>query len=310
MKIAIDVQQVTKRYGNKTALDNVSLAIPCGITGLLGPNGSGKSSLIKAVLGLVKIQTGSINVMGYQLPAWVHAVRDLVGYMPEDDCFIAGLTGIESLRFMGQLSGLPARESLRRAHEILDFADIGQERYRAVETYSTGMRQKLKFAQTLVHDPQLLIFDEPTTGLDPDQRSAMLRRIATLATKHGKSILLSTHILPDVREICEWVVILAEGKVKVVDQLSNLVRPVKPGMWLKVLQNAELLTKELASLGFEVEQRDDGAQWIAGVTQADCQAVWRAAAKVDAWISSLEPASNSLEQIFFDIIRETNHAAA
>ncbi len=306
----IELFQVTKRYGRKAALQDLSLNIPPGITGLLGPNGSGKSSLIKALLGLVRVQSGSLSVLGHRLPDDVRIIRDLVGYMPEDDCHISGLTGIESIHFMGQLSGLPKRECLRRAHEILDFSDIGQERYRAVETYSTGMRQKLKFAQTLVHDPQLLIFDEPTTGLDPGQRVAMLQRIETLARKHGKSILLSTHILPDVKDICDWIVILAEGRVKAADRLSNLLRPVTPGMRLRVLENHEQLKLELKAMGWDVQLQDDGMLWVAGVTDEDCQAIWRAADKTNVSILSLEPASNSLEQIFFNIVHETKHAAA
>jgi ABC-2 type transport system ATP-binding protein len=229
--------------------------------------------------------------------------------MPEDDCFIAGLTGIETVHFMAKLSGLPSREGLRRAHEILDFSDIGQERYRAVETYSTGMRQKLKFAQTLVHDPELLIFDEPTTGLDPGQRAAMLRRIGTLARKHGKSILLSTHILHDVKETCDWVVILSEGQLRVMDSLAKLSVPTQPGMWFRVLESPDALIGQLRSDGFEVQEQPDGSLWISGVTRENCQAIWRAASTVNVPISSLEPASNSLEQIFFDSVRESSHAA-
>ncbi len=171
----IELHNVTKRYKERIALNDVNLQIPNGITGLLGPNGSGKSTLIKSLLGLVKVDQGSRSVLGFPLPDRLRDVRDHVGYLPEDDCFFAGLTGIEALHVMAQLSGLPSREALRRSHEIMDYSDIGGERYRNVETYSTGMRQKLKFAQAMVHDPELLILDEPTTGLDPIQRSGMLR---------------------------------------------------------------------------------------------------------------------------------------
>ena len=233
-KTILELANVTKRYGNTTALDDVTLSVGSGITGLLGPNGSGKSTMIKALLGLLKIQHGRASVLGFDLERDIRAIRDHVGYLPEDDCFIAGLTGIESVGFMARLSGLPATEALRRAHESIDYADIGQERYRAVETYSTGMRQKLKFAQAIVHDPQLLILDEPTTGLDPQQRVALLGKIKNLAADHGKSILISTHILHDVQSICDQVVIMATGRIKLVDSLENLRRPSRAGVLVKL----------------------------------------------------------------------------
>ena len=149
---------------------------------MLGPYGSGKSSVIKAILGLVKIDTGSGHVLGFPWPQQTRVIRDKVGYLPEDDCYILGLQGIESVQMMARLSGLKKTDALRRAHEVLDFCDVGQERYRYVETYSTGMRQKLKFAQAIVHDPPMIILDEPTTGLDPAQREEFLDRITMLSS--------------------------------------------------------------------------------------------------------------------------------
>ncbi|MCB0301649.1 MAG: ABC transporter ATP-binding protein, partial [Calditrichaeota bacterium] len=175
------------------------------------PNGSGKSTLIKSLLGLLKIQAGTASVLGHRLPGELRAIRDRVGYLPEDDCFISGLTGIESVRFMARLSGLPEMEGLRRAHEVLDFADIAQERYRNVETYSTGMRQKLKFAQALVHDPQLLILDEPTSGLDPNQILQFRKNIKELGRE--KTILLSTHILQEVDAVADRVLFVHDGRL-------------------------------------------------------------------------------------------------
>ena len=148
--------------------------------------------------------------------------------MPEDDCYLPGLSGVEMLQFAARLSGIPAVEALRRSHEILDFCGVEQERYRDVDTYSTGMRQKLKFAQAIVHDPPLLILDEPTAGLDPEEREAMLARIRLLAARAGKTVLLSTHILPDVQVTCQDVVILACGRVRVAERLDVLNRPRSP----------------------------------------------------------------------------------
>lgn len=276
------------------------MRVESGVTGVLGPNGSGKSTLIKALLGLVRTQAGAGSVLGHAWPADVRVIRDKVGFLPEDDCYIAGLVGIESVAFMARLSGLPGTEGLRRAHEIMDFCDIGEERYRAVETYSTGMRQKLKFAQALVHDPPLLILDEPTTGLDPDQRQSMLSRIKTLAREHGKCVMLSTHILPDVRSVCEHVVMLVRGKVRLADSLDNLSRPVEPTVYVNVYGDSSDLVDLVRREGHEVDVDSDGSLRIGGVSEDQASLVWRWAAATGTSIRRLEPAVNSLDKIFFE----------
>ncbi|MCG8649388.1 MAG: ABC transporter ATP-binding protein [Pirellulales bacterium] len=282
------------------ALDNVSLRLRRGVTGLLGPNGSGKSTFIKSLLGLVRTQQGGGTVLGHPWPAEVRAIRDDVGYLPEDDCYIAGLSGIESITFMAQLSGLPGTEGLRRAHEIADFCDIGEERYREVESYSTGMRQKLKFAQALVHDPPLLILDEPTTGLDPDQRESMLSRIRTLATIHQKSVLLSTHILPDVRQVCDHVVMLVRGQVKLVDTLENLSRPTEPTLHVAVHGPSESFQNCLQNHGYEVSVDEGGGLRIEGIDDESLPLVWKLAAETGTSVRRLQPAQNSLDKVFFE----------
>jgi ABC-2 type transport system ATP-binding protein len=320
----LELENVTKRYGRRVALDSISLSVGRGITGLLGPNGSGKSTLIKSLLGLLKLQHGRATVLGYQLPSQIREIRDRVGYLPEDDCFLAGLTGIESVTFMARLAGLPPVEGLRRAHEVLDYSDIGQERYRNVETYSTGMRQKLKFAQAVVHDPELLILDEPTTGLDPQQRVALLQKIRTLATDHQKSIVISTHILHDVSTVCEHVVIMVGGRIKLVDSVENLSRPVRGGVQVRVepagatqtgstqtgSQTAvEHFANFLSASGWEVEMQEDGSLWVHSLESADSQRLWQAARECGVRIHHLAAARNSLEEVFMDTVREASHAA-
>lgn len=317
----IELAGVTKRYGRHLALDNISVSIGTGVSGLLGPNGSGKSTLIKSLLGLLRIQAGSAQVLGHHIPRDVRIIRDCVGYLPEDDCFIAGLTGIESVRYMAQLSGLNPVEALRRSHEVMDFADIGQERYRNVETYSTGMRQKLKFAQAIVHDPQLLILDEPTSGLDPEQRTSMLRKIKNLASYHGKSILICTHILHDVRTICDQVVIMAKGKIRLVDSLENLSRPTQSGLLVRVSRrldattenpypDARLLKEQLAEREIQAELRSDGHVWASGIGNDSADLVWASAHAAGIVIDGLDSARNSLEEIFFNTVKEAEYASA
>lgn len=307
----IDLRGIVKRYGRNKVLDNVDFAISPGITGLLGPNGSGKSTLIKSLLGLVRVDTGTGSILGQPWPATVKAIRDRIGYLPEEDCFVAGLQGIESVQMMAQLSGIPSREALRRAHEVLDYCDLGQERYRKVETYSTGMRQKLKCAQALVHDPELIILDEPTTGLDPTQREEFLQRLKTLAVKHGKSIMLSTHILHDVRQICDHVVILIGGRIRVSESLENLSRPAKPGMYVTVVGEAPRLVELLHTKGVAATLADDGQSvFVEGVTTDRASELWALCAEANIMVQRLEPSRNSLEQIFLDAIQEVPRAVA
>ncbi len=294
---------VVKNYGRVAALRDVTMAIGHGITGLLGPNGAGKTTLIKVLLGLVRISKGHGSVLGYDLPREARLIRAHVGFMPEDDCYISGLTGVEMVQFAARLSGHPRTESLRRAHEMLDFCGVEQERYREVDTYSTGMRQKVKFAQAIVHDPQLLILDEPTAGLDPEERVAMLQRIQTLARRAGKAVLLSTHILPDVRAICDMVAILAQGEVRVVDTLERLSEPSSPAVHVRTSGDASPLIRRVEAAGGSVTVGEHGTLRVVvgGAEAAAC--VWRWAAEAGVGIRSLVPSRNSLEQIFLDAVR-------
>jgi ABC-2 type transport system ATP-binding protein len=304
----IRLDRLTKDYGRFRALDEVSLSLGEGIIGLLGPNGAGKSTLIKALLGLVKITSGTAEVLGYGLPRKCNEIRARVGYMPEDDCYLAGLTGVESVQLAARLSGLPGIEALRRAHEVLDFCGAVEERYRKVESYSTGMRQKLKFAQAIVHDPALIILDEPTSGLDPEEREAMLRRVQVLAQKARKTILLSTHILPDVQTICDTVVILARGRVRLVDRLDVLDRPSSPSFRVGVFGDAALLAERMSRQGVEVERNGGGLLTVSDPDGSIIHEIWNWARETGVGIQKLYPAKNSLEAIFLDAVREDESA--
>src|SRR5579884_2459540 len=210
----IDLRNLSRWYGNFQALRDVSFQLAPGRIGLLGPNGAGKSTLLKILLGLLPPSSGGGRVLGHALGEDSAALRRAIGYMPEADALIPGLRGAEYVALAGELYGMPRREAQRRAHEVLTYLELEDARYRRVEEYSTGMKQRVKLAQALVHDPPMLLLDEPTSGLDPSGREAMLRLLLTLGRDHGKSILLSTHLLGDVERVCETVVILFAGKVR------------------------------------------------------------------------------------------------
>lgn len=209
----LKVNQLTKNYGSLTALDQLTLDLPKGRIGLLGPNGAGKSTFIKVVLGLLQPSDGSAEVLGHPVGPESIQLRKKVGYMPEHDCLPDDVAGIDFVANMGQLSGMPRDEAMGRAHEVLQYLRMGEERYREIGSYSGGMRQKVKLAQALVHSPELVLADEPTTGLDPIGREEMLQMLKELSTESGMSIIVSTHLLPDVEYLCDRVVIIDDGRL-------------------------------------------------------------------------------------------------
>ena len=308
MTSLIELRNLTKDYGTFRALNSVSLTVEDGITGLLGPNGAGKSTLIKVLLGLVRISSGEGQVLGHNVTTESAAVRAKVGYMPEDDCYMHGLSGIESVQVAARLSCLPATEALRRGHEILDFCGMGQERYRKVETYSTGMRQKLRFAMAIVHDPELLILDEPTSGLDPEEREAMLNRIRILAKKFGKSVILCTHILPDVKVVCDSVTILAAGQVRLSAPLNELLTSPRPSVNVTLSGDGEAMRDALRSCGLQASLQPDGALHVAGAAADVSHQLWQSANDCGAAIQNMISSQSSLEEVFLKAVREKRDA--
>lgn len=218
----IETAALEKRYGSLVALNSVDLRVLPGAIGLLGPNGAGKSTLIKCLLRLHGITGGTARLLGQDVLREGREIRKRVGYTPEQDCHIPGMAGCEYVTYCAQLCGLPFKDARRRAHEMLDYVGMGQERYRKVETYSTGMKQRLKLAQAIVHDPEIVFLDEPTNGLDPKGQSQMLDLIRQLWTEHGISVVVSTHLLNDVEQICDQIILIARGRILVHDTLERL----------------------------------------------------------------------------------------
>ncbi len=207
------ISNLTVRYGKKTAVSDLSVEVPEGCIGLLGPNGAGKTTLIKTLLGFVKPAAGGGNLLGLDVATQGLAIRQKIGLMPEQDCHIPGMNAVTFAAYAGELAGMPAKDAMRRAHETLEYCGLGEARYRNIETYSTGMKQRIKLAQALIHGPKLLFLDEPTNGLDPAGRDEMLRLIRDVSHGKGINVIVSSHLLPDIERTCDQVIVMRSGRI-------------------------------------------------------------------------------------------------
>ncbi len=211
--VLIELSHLSHFYGKFQALKDVCLKVQSGAIGLIGQNGAGKSTLLKILLGLMVPTSGGGTILGRDLVRQRSELRGRIGFMPEAESLIPGMRGVDLVGLAGELSGMPRRQALRRAHEVLSYLELDEVRYRRCDDYSVGMKQRLKLAAALVHDPELLLLDEPTAGLDPQGREAMLRLLHAIASRHGKSLILSTHLLGDIDRVCNQVIIMDRGTV-------------------------------------------------------------------------------------------------
>src|ERR1700687_1877728 len=221
----VSLESVTVAYGANTALCEVTAGFGVGAIGLLGPNGAGKSTMIKALLGFIVPTAGRMRVLGLDVAVSPLEIRARVGYMPESDAHIPGMNAVSFVAYCGELAGLPRTNAMQRAHEVLFYVGLGEARYRNVETYSTGMKQRLKLAQALVHDPDPLFLDQPTNGRDPKGRDEMLELVRDLGHNKGVSLILSSHLLPDVEYTCDHVVVIDEGRIAAAAPIAALKQP-------------------------------------------------------------------------------------
>lgn len=292
----VQVTGLTHDYGEVVALKNLDIQIPAGITGLVGANGAGKTTLLRILLGLIHPTEGNASVLGHDSESEPLEVRSRVGYMPEGECIPDDLTAAEFVAYTAQLAGLPKSESKRRASETLFLVGLAEERFRFLGDFSTGMKQRVKLAQALVHDPDLILLDEPASGLDPkgrDQMLALIRRLGEL----GLNIIMSSHVLTDIEQTCEWVVMLDGGNLLKSGPLGGFDR--QSTVLLEVVENAEGVAARLAAEG--IEAHVDQRRLVVGPGDAMLETrIISAVAAENAGLIRMIRSSASLEDLFME----------
>jgi len=296
--MSIEVRDVHFSYGRIKALDGVTLSLGEGAVGLLGPNGAGKSTLLRILLGFLPAARGEGKVFGYDIRREQNLIRRSVGYMPEDDCFVAGLDAVSFTSYFGELSGMPHQEAMKRAHDVLFYVGLGESRYRLLDTYSAGMKQRLKLAQALVHDPKLLFLDEPTTNLDPRGRLEILDLIKDIATDKGIQVLVSSHILPDIESVCDSVVILNKGRVAAQGRMADLRAADYSLYEVRIKGAGDGFRDRLVACGCRVDETEDRLLKVYLPAGRDPMEVFRAAAETDVQVRHFVRSQTSLEDVF------------
>jgi len=298
------ISNLTVKYGQKTAISDLSVEVPEGCVGLLGPNGAGKTTLIKALLGFVTPAKGTGTVLGLNFTTQGLAIRQRIGLMPETDCYIPGMNAVTFVAYAGELAGMPARRAMSRAHEVLEYCGLGEARYRNVETYSTGMKQRIKLAQALVHGPKLLFLDEPTNGLDPAGRDEMLNLIRDISHGKGVNVIVSSHLLPDVERTCDEVIVLRAGQIATQGDIAGLRETKGVQVDVELFVASEPFLEAVRRRGGEV-LRQTGNHYRLSLTNGAADVgrlLFEAAKESGAQVRGFKPALRTLEDIFMEAV--------
>jgi ABC-2 type transport system ATP-binding protein len=317
--VLIDVRNLDAGYGTRAVLRDINLQFESGIAGLLGPNGAGKSTLLKTIMGFLSPLAGQISVFDLPLPQSAMQVRSRIGYMPETESFIPGISTVQFVAYMARLSGLPEEAAMERAHEVLQYVGLGEARYRNLETYSLGMNQRAKLAQAIEHDPALLLLDEPTNGMDPEGRREMLELVDDLGHRKGMAIILCSHLLHDVESVADQVLVLGNGRVvskefrrKAGSSVAS-EQTATPTFYLVRLRGnaADFVRRLEQDEGLHARVRpDDGSVLVTFPpgTEADTAVLFKAAEQSDVLIRRMEESREGLEEIFVKAVGELGNA--
>src|SRR5687767_1783022 len=300
----VQADNLSVRYGKNLALNDVTAVFPQGAVGLLGPNGAGKCTLLKSLLGFRVPVRSSDLVLGMDVARHPLEIRARLGYMPESDAHIPGMNAVSFVAYCGQLAGLPAVDAMQRAHEVLYYVGLGEARYRNLETYSTGMKQRIKLAQALVHDPDLLFLDEPTNGMDPKGRDEMLELIHDIAHNKGLSLILSSHLLPDVEYTCDHVVVLDHGAVATQGPIAGLKEHGGRVFELRVKGDAAAFVEVLRGAGLECHETEEDIMRVFVPEGRGAEQLFQLASTHRMQVRHLRPSVPTLEDVFAHAVGE------
>lgn len=295
---------LVKHFGDVQALRGIDMDLPRGPVGLLGPNGAGKTTLIGLLLGLLEPTAGEASIAGLVPKSRADriAIRKRVGYMPESDCLLPGMTGVELVSTLGKLTGLSREDAMTRAHEVLDYVELEEARYRPLDGYSTGMKQRLKLAQALVHDPELLLLDEPTNGLDPKGRRHMLSLVDDLGRNQGKNILLCSHLLPDVEKTCDHVVVVVQGRVALDGSIAELTAADEAKIHVEVEERTDDFAAALEAAGMTLTKGESKGLIVTVPDADDADDICSIAAAGGFHLRAIDPVRSTLEQVFLKAV--------
>ena len=304
MPSVVDLQRVSVRYGRQWALRDVTCTFPGGAVGLLGPNGAGKSTMIKALLGLLPPSAGDMKVLGLDVRRAPLQIRGRIGYMPENDAHIPRMNAVGFVAYCGELAGLPHADAMQRAHEVLYYVGLGEARYRNIEQYSTGMKQRIKLAQALVHDPSLLFLDEPTNGMDPKGRDEMLELIRDIAHNKQINLILSSHLLPDVEYTCDHVVVMDKGAIATQGPIAALKGPSGRVYELRVKGDSDDFIDVLRAAGLECHATDEDVMRVFVPDERGAPFLFSLASQHKVQVRHLRASVPTLEDVFAKAVGE------
>jgi ABC-2 type transport system ATP-binding protein len=300
----VSLRSVSVAYGRNFALRDVTASFGDGAVGLLGPNGAGKSTMIKALLGFIAPTSGSMRVLGLDVAESPLEIRARIGYMPENDAHTPGMSAVAFVGYCGELAGLKPVDAMQRAHEVLYYVGLGEARYRNVETYSTGMKQRIKLAQALVHDPDLLFLDEPTNGMDPKGRDEMLELIRDLGHNKGVNLILCSHLLPDVEYCCERVVVMDKARIVAAGPIAELKGPRGRVFEVRAKWGHDQLVTAYRAAGYECHETDEDVMRVFVPEGQGPRDLFALAAREGLQLRHLRPSVPTLEDAFARAVGE------
>ena len=304
-ELVIESTALTKSYGPHVALDSLDIKIEKGATGLLGPNGAGKSTFLKTMLGLIQLTSGEGKVLGFDIRTQGDMIRQKIGYMPEYDALNPGMEAIHQVRYSGELIGMNPNVALQRAHQALEYVGLGEQRYRQVSTFSTGMKQATKLACALIHDPALIIADEPSNGLDATAREFMLNTLETTVNMGQRSVLMASHLMDDVERVCENIVLLHKGKLAAqgkIEDLKAIDREVEIHVW----GSANKMEQTLMDRGMKV-RREGRVMRVGHTGDETYNQILQTASDVGTQVRRMHDHEASLEDLFLVIMERLGH---